>query len=245
MTRTDISGGSSTRDGGPPEDLPAEVREVIAYYDARAPTYDADRLGNSYEAYLEGLERHALREWIQGPRVLDLACGTGRLLDLASEGLDLSEKMLERARARWPGKRIHHAPAWRIPAPDGNYDTVFALHLFKHLHLGDLRRVLNECRRVLRPGGVMVFDFPNALRRRLVGFRSTGWHSGTELTLGDLRMLGGGHWRLAGSRGLALAPVHRLPHAVRPAFMVAEMLLGRTPLKHLASYELVKLEKLG
>lgn len=89
----------------------------------------------------------------------------------------------------------------------------------------------------------MVFDFPNALRRRLVGYEATGWHAGTELTTGGLRLLGGGHWRLLESRGLALAPIHRLPRAVRPAFMAAEMLLGRTPLKHLASYQLVKLEK--
>lgn len=240
---TDPSDVVNRQAGAPAEELSAEAREVVAYYDALAPTYDADRFGNSYGAYLDGLERRALREWLQGPRVLDLACGTGRLLDLASEGLDLSGKMVERARERWPGKRIHHAPAWSIPAADASYDSVFALHLFMHLHLGDFRRVLNECRRVLRPGGVMVFDFPNALRRRLVGYQATGWHGGTELMTWDLRMLGGGHWRLGASRGLALAPIHRLPHVARPAFMAAEVLLGRTPLKHLASYQLVKLEK--
>ncbi|WNG58944.1 class I SAM-dependent methyltransferase [Archangium gephyra] len=225
------------------EELSAETREVIAYYDALAPTYDAKRFGTSYGAYLDGLERRALREWLQGPRVLDLACGTGRFLDLASEGLDLSEKMVERARELWPGRRIHHAPAWSIPAADGSYDSVFALHLFMHMHLGDIRRVMAECRRVLRRGGVLVFDFPNALRRRLVSYQTTGWHAGTELMTWDLKMLGGRHWRLASSRGLALAPIHRLPHAARPAFMAAEVLLGRTPLKHLASYHLVKLEK--
>ncbi|MFE8597571.1 class I SAM-dependent methyltransferase [Archangium violaceum] len=225
------------------EELSAETREVIAYYDALAPTYDTNRFGNSYGAYLDGLERRALREWLQGPRVLDLACGTGRFLDLASEGLDLSEKMVERARERWPGRRIHHAPAWSIPAAAGSYDSVFALHLFMHLHLGDIRRVMAECRRVLRRGGVLVFDFPNALRRRLVRYQATGWHAGTELMTWDLKMLGGSHWRLTRSRGLALAPVHRLPHAARPAFMAAEVVLGRTPLKHLASYYLVRLEK--
>lgn len=240
---TETPGVVSGRADAAPEELSAETREVVAYYDALAPTYDEDRFGGSYGAYLHGLERRALREWLQGPRVLDLACGTGRFLDLASEGLDLSEKMVERAREKWPGKRIHHAPAWSIPAGDGAYDSVFALHLFMHLHLGDIRRVLNECRRVLRRGGVMVFDFPNALRRRLVRYQATGWHAGTELMTGDLRMLGGGHWRLVKSRGLALAPVHRLPDTARPAFMAAEVLLGRTPLKHLASYQMVKLEK--
>lgn len=236
-------GEISGRADAAPEDLSAEVREVIAYYDELAPKYDSDRFSGSYGAYLDGLERRALRRWIQGPRVLDLACGTGRFLDLASEGLDLSGKMVERAREKWPGKPIHHAPAWSIPAAEGSYDTIFALHVFMHLHLGDIRRVLNECRRVLRRGGVMIFDFPNALRRRLVRYEAKGWHAGTELTAWDLRMLGGGHWRLTGSRGLALAPVHRLPHAARPAFMAAEVLLGRTPLKHLASYQMVKLEK--
>jgi SAM-dependent methyltransferase len=240
---TDTSGSIRSQAGTPAEELSAEAREVVAYYDALAPTYDAERFGNSYGAYLDGLERRVLGPWLQGPRVLDLACGTGRFLDLATEGLDLSGKMIERARERWPGKPLHHAPAWNIPAADASYDSVFALHLFMHLHLGDIRRVLNECRRVLRRGGVLVFDFPNALRRRLVGYRTNGWHAGTELMAGDLRMLGGSHWRLAGSRGIALAPIHRLPHAVRPAFMTAERLLGRTPLKHLASYQLVKLEK--
>ena len=170
---SDSSGNIRGQAEAPAEELSAETREVVAYYDALAPTYDADRFGNTYGAYLDGLERRALRKWLRGPRVLDLACGTGRFLDLASEGLDLSGKMVERARERWPDKRIHHAPAWSIPAADGSYDSVFALHLFMHLHLGDIRRVLNECRRVLRRGGVLVFDFPNALRRRLVGYRAT------------------------------------------------------------------------
>jgi SAM-dependent methyltransferase len=243
--RLDTPDTSSARNEGSPEESAARVREIVAYYDALAPKYDADRFGNSYGAYLDGLERPVLREWLQGPRVLDLACGTGRFLELASDGLDLSEKMLERARERWPDKRFHHAPAWSIPAADGSYDSVFSLHFFMHLRLEDIHRVLHECRRVLRPGGTLVFDFPNALRRQWVGHRANGWHAGTALTSDELRRLCGNAWRLVELRGLALAPIHRLPHAVRPAFGAAEVLLGRTPLKHLASYHLVKLEKLG
>jgi hypothetical protein len=39
--------------------------------------------------------------------------------------------------------------------------------------------------------------------------------------------------------------VHRLPSPLRAPLRRVERLLGRTPLKHLASYQLVKLEKLG
>jgi SAM-dependent methyltransferase len=228
-------------------DVPAEprLREVIAYYDALAPRYDVDRFGNSYGAYLDGLERPVLRAWLRGARVLDLGCGTGRFLDLASEGLDASPGMAEQARRRWPHKRIHLAPAWSIPTPDGAFDAVFSMHVFMHLPLDVIHRVLEECWRVLRPGGVMVFDFPVALRRKLVGHRASGWHAATALSEAELRGLCHGRWRVTGRRGLALAPVHRLPSSLRAPLRRVERLLGRTPLKHLASYQLVKLEKLG
>ncbi|MCP3145263.1 class I SAM-dependent methyltransferase [Pyxidicoccus xibeiensis] len=235
---------SSSRPDSQREPLLSELREVIAYYDSLAPTYDAARFGNSYGAYLDGLERPVLRGWLRGERVLDLGCGTGRFLDLASEGLDFSPKMVQLARERWPGKPIHEAPAWSIPAPDGAFDSIFSLHVFMHLPAHVIQLVLDECWRVLRMGGVMVFDFPVALRRKLVGHQPPGWHAATTLSEAELHHLCETRWRLAERRGLALAPVHRLPQPLRPPLMVAERLLGRTPLKHLASYQLVKLEKL-
>lgn len=225
--------------------MDSQHSEVIAYYDALAPDYDEDRFGNSYGAYLDGLERPVLRAWLRGARVLDLGCGTGRFLDLASEGLDASPRMAEVARRRWPHKRIHVAPAWSIPTPEGALDAVFSMHVFMHLPLSLIHGVLEECWRVLRPGGVMVFDFPVALRRELVGHRASGWHAATALSEAELRGLCHERWRVVDRRGLALAPVHRLPSSLRPPLRLAERLLGRTPLKHLASYQLVKLEKLG
>ncbi|MCY1020939.1 class I SAM-dependent methyltransferase [Pyxidicoccus sp. MSG2] len=235
----------SSRPDPPPDPLLSELQEVIAYYDALAPTYDADRFGNSYGAYVDGLERPVLRAWLKGPRVLDLGCGTGRFLDLATEGLDASPGMVQLARRRWPHKRIHEAPAWSIPMAAGALDAVFSMHVFMHLPLPVVRRVLDECWRVLRPGGVMVFDFPVALRRRLVGHQPSGWHAATAMSPAELRGLCAERWRLTERRGVALAPVHRLPPPLRPHLRWAEALLGRTPLKHLASYQMVKLEKLG
>jgi len=226
-------------------ELLGEAREVIAYYDALAPTYDANRFGNSYGAYLDALERSLLKGWVLGPRVLDLACGTGRFLELASEGVDLSPEMVRCCVKRWPHKRVHLAPAWRVPVPDASFDTVFTMHFFMHLPQRTLGSVLDECWRVLRPGGILIFDTPNALRRRWVGYRPRGWHAATALSGDDIQDLCGTRWRQVGLRGIALAPIHRLPRRLRSPLVPLEKLLERTPLKHLASYHLVKLEKLG
>jgi len=227
-----------------PEELLGEAREVVAYYDALAPTYDESRFGHTYGTCLDAIERSLLKEWLVGPRILDLGCGTGRFLDLATEGVDLSPEMVRHARQRWPNKRIHQAPAWRVPVEDGAFDTVFSMHFFMHLRPRTLHFILEECWRLLRPGGLLVFDLPNALRRRRAGpSASHPWHAATTLEDSQLLAHLGSRWRRTGQRGIALAPIHRVPPPLRMALVPAERLLARTPLKHLASYHLVKLEK--
>ena len=60
---------------------------VVEYYNDLSERYDLDRFDNSYGAYVDAQERRILRRWLapmgQG-KILDLACGTGRLLDLAT-----------------------------------------------------------------------------------------------------------------------------------------------------------------
>ncbi len=48
-----------------------------------------------------------------------------------------------------------------FPAPDGTLALVFSEHLFEHLTLEDGRRVFEDCRRALCPGGVMRIAMPD------------------------------------------------------------------------------------
>jgi ubiquinone/menaquinone biosynthesis C-methylase UbiE len=96
------------------------------------------------------------------PRVLDLGCGTGRLLDrLATEfpelqgtGLDLSPEMLRVAR-----QSHHHHPrlifipgnAEDLPFADGQFDAIFSTLSF--LHYPHPERVCQEVSRVLKAQG--------------------------------------------------------------------------------------------
>lgn len=42
-----------------------------------------------------------------------------------------------------------------------SFDFIFAFDVIEHIHLGDVVSFLSSCRRVLRPGGITIFRFPN------------------------------------------------------------------------------------
>ena len=97
----------------------------------------------------------------KGRRLLDVACGPGYVSELAASrgaepvGLDVSDGMVERARARCPGLTFVVGDAHRLPFPDASFDAVTMN--FGILHLSRPDAALAEARRVLAPGGRYAF----------------------------------------------------------------------------------------
>lgn len=104
-----------------------------------------------------------------GARILDCPCGQGRHAHLMAEagydvdGLDYSEHLLERARERGTGRTLRYTRGdmRKLPARwTGRFDAV--LNLFTSfgffLEPGDDRRVIAEFARVLKPGGVLIWN---------------------------------------------------------------------------------------
>ncbi|MFE4054150.1 class I SAM-dependent methyltransferase [Streptomyces sp. YIM B13518] len=131
-------------------------------YDEEAERYDVLRGGEPRAAAaadaVTGLVPGGARD------LLDVACGTGivtRRLAAARAGLrvtgaDLSPTMTRMAAARLPGAVVR-ADGRRLPFGDARFDAVVSVWLL-HLMSGpeDVRAVVAECARVLRPGGVYV-----------------------------------------------------------------------------------------
>jgi ubiquinone/menaquinone biosynthesis C-methylase UbiE len=149
------------------------IREVnVRYHDVAASSYDSKwgiDFGPIGQDQVRRKIRKALGGWPQAPfsDALEIGAGTGYFtLNLLQLGLieratvtDISPGMLEvlAAGARRLSLEVDpiRAEAERLPFADARFDLVFG-HAVLH-HLPDLGASLLEMRRVLRPGGTLVF----------------------------------------------------------------------------------------
>jgi SAM-dependent methyltransferase len=171
---------------------------------------------------------------------LDAGCGDGRYLAaLAGElparavGVDISERILETARARAAGAELVRANLESLPFPDGAFDLVLSSQVIEHVL--DAPAAARELARVLRPDGVLIISTDN--ERNLVSRALNAPRAGL------VRLLG-----LRGARGWIESPAtpytpERFRALVEGAGLRVELLetfrfqlawpLGRGPLQRL------------
>lgn len=99
-------------------------------------------------------------------RVLDFGCGIGNsaphLRDAFPRarivGVDVSEKSLSVARARFPqaAEFTTYDPADAPPAPPEGYDLIFSACVFHHIEAAEHVGIFRRLRERLAPGGVMI-----------------------------------------------------------------------------------------
>ncbi len=152
-----------------------EIRSLLASDGSGTPSLGTEYdISDGYLRWAETYDRPLRLFWIEEPAmrrrldrlpprtVLDAACGTGRYAAyLASRGhdvvgVDQSAAMLEHARAKLPDHRFLQGTLDALPLDDTSVDAaVCALAL---VHVADLRPVLAELARVVRPGGRVVIS---------------------------------------------------------------------------------------
>ncbi len=126
-----------------------------------AAEYDEQRFGGSSGAWVNARELElALALLPPTGRVLDLGCGTGRLTRALAErgeavGLDAANAMLSRAQQVTNAGFIQ-GDAFSLPLAPESFDAVVALRVL--FHFEQLDTLLRGMRRVVKPGGTVVFD---------------------------------------------------------------------------------------
>lgn len=221
------------------------MHQIIQYYDDIATSYDADRFGNSYGRFVDAQERKILNRLLIGKdeTILDLACGSGRLLNYATIGLDASAEMLKLAKAKFPEKETLHAEANAIPLDTASMDTVISFHFFMHLDRPGIEKILTEVHRILKAGGRFIFDIPSGRRRKLLGYSGNSWHGAYSSSLEEIAEMGHDIFTVKRSYGILMLPIHRLPRGVRKFCTWLDYYLANSFLKEYSSYLIIELKK--
>lgn len=99
-------------------------------------------------------------------KILDLCCGSGQATQVLVQysqnvtGLDASPLSLKRAQQNIPQAQYVEAFAEAIPVADNSFDLVHTSVALHEMEFNQLRQILKEVYRVLKPGGVFALvDF--------------------------------------------------------------------------------------
>jgi len=171
----------------------------IAFFDAHAE-HDA------YDVFTPQANERIIAAFVRlsglprGARVADLGCGSGVFTDLLrqqgfqSVGLDISPKLIELGRRKYPGLELIQGDAENLPFESGSLDGVLLSGLVHHFP--DPRKVASEIRRVLRSGGRFVAFDPNRMNpfMWLYRDRSSPFYSSVGVTENERPVLA---WRVA------------------------------------------------
>lgn len=152
-----------------PNDLEVQVmeHEVHDGYERWAPVYDGPNPAIEAEepvvrAMIEGV---LARSGGQAGVAVDAGCGTGRHaaflagLGYHAIGVDGTPAMLDVAREQHPDLDLREGRFDALPVGDGEADLAVAA--LAVCHVPDLRPVLAELARVVRPGGTVIVSDPH------------------------------------------------------------------------------------
>jgi ubiquinone/menaquinone biosynthesis C-methylase UbiE len=120
-----------------------------------------DNTGTAFLAFRE--IPSLLKKYSLGNKALDYGCGSGcstlflSELGLDVEGVDISSEMLGEARQNIHGIKFELIKSAELPYEDDVFDIVFSSFvLFEISSKNEMKSVLSEVWRVLKPGGIFI-----------------------------------------------------------------------------------------
>ena len=131
--------------------------KIQEHYDTVAEVYDHHYDQPRGRCYHTHISTYIMSALPKGGKLLDIGCGTGLFVERYIEaggsaiGLDISSKMIEKARRRCIACDYTLGTGEKIPFCDNSFDAVCSLLVFSYVK--DPETMLNEAYRVLKPGG--------------------------------------------------------------------------------------------
>jgi ubiquinone/menaquinone biosynthesis C-methylase UbiE len=148
------------------QDKQQDKQKEIAFFDGHAAA-------DAYDVFTPEASARFVQAFVElcglspGARVADLGCGSGAFtsqLERAgydSVGLDISAKLIEVGRRKYPGIEFVAGDIEHLPFPDASFDGVMLSGVVHHFP--DPSPCAAEVHRVLRPGGHFLAFDPNRM----------------------------------------------------------------------------------
>ena len=147
-------------------------------YEEWSKNYDSDNdhlLGTVSQPQCVKLVEKELKD--KSAEMIDIGCGTGLVGEHLKafgfknfDGIDISEKMLELAKARGYRKLLLGSLNEKLPLDDNSYDVTFCVGVFTHGHVMSDR--VSELIRITKPGGLICFTVNEGVFEKY-GFKNT------------------------------------------------------------------------
>ena len=159
------------------ESIAARLRDTTnpGVAPATSPAFSPDFLYRRLEDYLRGSEaevRESMEAYVDRARssqpVLDVGCGRGEFLTLCRQaginarGFDTNERSVADLKQRGFDVALAGIPACFAGIADASVGTVVGTHVVEHLPIEVLFAFYRESARVLRSGGFLIIETPNA-----------------------------------------------------------------------------------
>jgi len=162
------------------------LQDAMKNFYATFPAYyeDIDCTSGTWADETQLEAQDILEEASQHEDVLEVGCGranilkTGRVNQRNYTGIDFSIELIEKNRVTYPDSKFYCIEdISRFPVVTGQYDYVFSHYVLEHCVFPNL--FLDECVRVLRPGGSLSILCPDFLGAGRMSSQRAGFSAGT------------------------------------------------------------------
>jgi dolichol-phosphate mannosyltransferase len=138
------------------------------------------------------LQHYVRKHFSKGSELVHAGCGSGQVdrnlqREMRLTGLDISVPALQMyARNNPDSVRLIHGSILDIPLPDESVDGLYNLGVVEHFSSSAIRRILEESRRILRPGGKTIIFWPHKRATSVAVLNLVHWFRKRLLKKDDL-----------------------------------------------------------
>ncbi|HEX8412230.1 MAG TPA: class I SAM-dependent methyltransferase [Thermoanaerobaculia bacterium] len=214
------------------ETVAVRVRDAVNPTVAQSATQSPDVLYRRLEDSLRGSEAHVRADVMHYVRlaaehqpVMDVGCGRGEFLaacrdgGVDARGVDTNERSVADLQARGLNAALAGVPECFASLAGGSLGSVLAMHVVEHLPVDALFALFRESARVLRAGGLLMIETPNA--ESILTSASDFWRDPTHIAPRHPAAL----TLLAREHGFEIEdvrPVHELPEGAKIAILESD-----------------------